>query len=117
MIVRKRSINPNRTEIAIQTSFGTPDAKRLCVRYLELLAQPLGNEWALQQPISEQGFLHWLEHCPFVEYAQPTRSQLARWAFVQAITNGFLNQSANDRNVYFLSDVLTKKIGRPKKGE
>lgn len=99
------------------TSFGTPDAKRFMQRYFDALATPMGADWALQQPCTELGILSWLENVPFKEYPDPQRGQLAQWAFVQALTNGFLQQSANDKNTYFLSDVFAKKIGRPRKYE
>lgn len=115
MIFRQRTINTSKTEISMQMSWGTADVKRYLQRFAEALANPLGMDWAMQQPISEIGLTKWLAETVFKEYPEPHRSQLCKWVFVQAIKHDFLKSSSNDKSIYFFSDDLGKRQGRPRK--
>ena len=115
MILRKRNINPKKTEVGLHVAWGTPDVKSYMRRYFSALSQPLGADWALSVPISEQDVLTWLMAVPFVEFEKPHIDQLARWALTQAIEQGYLIPSAGKENAFYFSAEVAKKIGRPRK--
>ena len=112
--LRKR-INPESKDVSIQVSYGTSDVRNTLKKMFDALATPCGETFALSMPISEPELLSYFERTIFKDYEPTTAKPLARWAVTQAIKKEFVITGTKE-NSYYLSPILAKRVGRPRKG-
>ena len=119
MIIRNRKINPSAKEIMLSVSFTSADVRRWMEDYANIICRRVCDqtrEEAIEETRSrretEQALRYWLEHCPsvFLNYEAPYREQLSAWGFTQAVTLGYLVQSAARPDEYLLSDKFFSLI-------
>lgn len=117
MIVRKQEIKQSAEEVSMQVSFGLPDVKKAMQKYYSLLANSCGHTFAVSTPNTERDMLYFFEHDTFANYVQKYREQLSAWCFAMAVRHKFLVSSYDEfesKKVYFLSEKLRLKVGRPR---
>lgn len=119
MIIRKQNIKQSAEEVSMQVSFGLPDVKKAMQRYYHGLADICGHDFAVTEPQTEPDVRYYLEHATFANYDEKYREQLSAWCFCMAVKHRLLIPSCDEENkirkVYFLSDELRRKAGRPRK--
>lgn len=112
MIERRNAINTNSNVVAITFSYSKADVRqwmRLFVR--ETCGQDgLLEPEARQLTLTELDFTRWLCYHPAAFYAieQPWAGQLARWAFTQAVTLGYLAEVEDKPGYYRLTEKSLK---------
>lgn len=112
MIERHNTINPSSSVITITFSYSRADIKhwmRLFVREVcgrDGLLEPE----ARQLTLTELYFARWLRSHPlaFCAIEQPWSCQLARWAFTQAVTLGYLAEAEDKPGYYRLTPKALK---------
>ena len=112
MIERKHNINPQAKVVQITLSYSRADIKywmRLFVREVcgrDGLLEPEARELTL----TEVDFTRWLCSHPLAFYSieEPWSRQLARWAFVQAVTLGYLAEDKDKPGYYRLTAKALK---------
>lgn len=117
MIIRKQNIQKSSEEVSMQVSFTEADVKKAMQFYYQKFADSCGNTFARNTPHTELDLLHFFENYMFKNFVQKYREQLAAWAFAMALRHKFILSSIDDeesKKVYFLSDKLAKKVGRPR---
>ncbi len=115
MISRKRRISSNATEVSVQVSYGLPDIKAMLQGYFLRFEEIGGQVLATTVPHQEQDFIYYFRHSIFSNYHENLAGQLSKWAFVQGVKAGYILQSELNKGIYFLSDNLGKRPGRPRK--
>lgn len=119
MIIRKQNIKQSAEEVSLQVSFGLPDVKKAIQRYYHGLADICGDDFAVTNPQTEPDMRYYFEHETFSNYDKKYCEQLSAWCFSMAVKHRLLIPSCDDENkirkVYFLSDKLKRKAGRPRK--
>lgn len=115
MIVRKRRISSNAKEISVQVSYGLPDIKAMLQAYFLRFEEAGGQVLATTVPHKEQDFINYFRHSTFCYYPENLADPLSKWAFVQGVKAGYILQSELNKGVYFLSDILGRRPGRPRK--
>ncbi len=113
--LRKR-INPNCKDISIQVSYGTNDVRETLKQMFSAIANPCGDNFALSLPLSEPDLLQFFERTTFKQYEPSTAKELARWAVTQAKKREFVITGTVE-NSFYLSPILKKRAGRPKKDD
>ncbi len=112
MIERRNAINTNSSVVTITFSFSKADVRqwmRLFVR--ETCGQDgLLEPEARQLTMTEVDFTRWLCNHPlaFCAIEQPWSCQLARWAFVRAVTLGYLAEVEDKPGYYRLTAKALK---------
>ena len=117
MIIRKQNVHKTAEEVSMQVSFTEADVKKAMQQYYSKFAEACGNTFARNTPHTELDLLHYFEHFMFENFVQKYREQLAAWAFAMALRHKFILPSQDDeesKKFYFLSDKLSKKVGRPR---
>ncbi|SFO58360.1 hypothetical protein [Prevotella sp. tf2-5] len=117
MILRKQNIHKNAEEVSMMISFTEADVKRAMQHYYAKFADICGNTFARNTSHSELDLLYFFEHTMFKNFVQKYREQLSAWAFAMAIRHKFILASQDEdesKKIYFLSDKLCKKVGRPR---
>lgn len=117
MIVRKRKINSNAKEVAVQISYGLPDIKAMLQEYFMKFEAAGGQLLATTVQHDERDFIHYFHHGPFKNYPDSLAESLSKWVFVQGVKAGYIVQSELNKNTFFLSEMLGRRIGRPRKQE
>lgn len=115
MIVRKRRISSNAKEVSVQVSYGLPDIKAMLQGYFLRFEEAGGQVLATTVPHQEQDLIYYFRHSTFSNYPENLAEPLSKWAFVQGVKAGYILQSELNKGVYFLSDILGKRPGRPRK--
>ena len=117
MIIRKQNIHKTAEEVSMQVSFTEADVKKAMQHYYATFSETCGNTFAKNTPHTELDLLHYFEHYMFKDFVQKYREQLAAWAFTMAIKHKFILSSQDNeesKKFYFLSEKLSKKVGRPR---
>ena len=115
MIARKRRISTNAQEVSVQVSYGLPDVKAMLQMCFLKFEEAGGQVFATTIPHQEQDLIYYLRHAHFEKYPDTIADQLSKWAFVQGVKAGYILQSELNKGVYFLSDILGRRPGRPRK--
>lgn len=119
MIIRKQNIKQSAEEVSLQVSFGLPDVKKAMQKYYSCIADIIGHDETVTDPQTEPDMRYYFEHDTFANYDDKYREQLSAWCFSMAVKHRLLIPSCDDENkirkVYFLSDKLKRKAGRPRK--
>ena len=123
MIIRNRKINANAAEIQLSASFSKVDVLKW-LRYYSYLACHCSSDverfW-LSNPQTEKDIRYWLEHdcMVFGIFEERLRRQLSAWAWNVAVREKYFEQSSTPGkdNEYYPTDILLKRVGRPKKEE
>lgn len=123
MIIRDRKINVNAAEIRLSVSFSKVDVLKWLkyYSYLGSLHDSDGGQWWLSIPQTEKDVRYWLEHdCMALgSFEDGLRKQLSAWAWNVAVREKYFEQSSTPGkdNEYYPTDILLKRVGRPKKEE
>lgn len=121
MILRNKRINVDSDTVQLSVSYSEVDVLRM---FQFIFNKCLGadNEWMqaelLQAPFNEQLVMSYLTEHPkcFGNFDYKWAIQLSRWAFHQAIRNGYIKQSfTTDNTIYFTDVCAVRKRGRPSK--
>lgn len=121
MVLRNKRINVDSDTVQLSLSYSEVDVLRM---FQFIFNQCLGgdNEWIqadlLQTPFSEQLVMSYLTEHPkcFGNHDYKWSIQLARWAFTQAVGNGYIKQSVTaDNTIYFTEKCVVRRRGRPSK--
>lgn len=115
MIIRKQQIKTNAEEVSLQVSYSLPDVKKAMQRFFSLLSHG-NNVFAASTPLSELDILHFLRQEVFAHFPLKYQEQLAAWMFAMAVKYKFIFSSEDpteEKKVYFLSEKLKSRIGRP----
>ena len=121
MVLRNKRISPDADVVQLSLSYSEVDVFRL---FKFIFNQCLGadSEWMqtelLQTPFSEQLVMSYLTEHPkcFGNYDYKWAIQLSRWAFHQAIRNGYIKPSVTaDNTIYFTDVCAVRRRGRPSK--
>lgn len=119
MIVRKQHIKDSADEVSMQVSFGLPDVKKALQKYYSSIADICGDDYARSFTQTEPDMRYYFEHDTFANYEPKYREQLSAWCFSMAVRHHLLVPSHDNTyeaiKVYFLSDVLKRRAGRPRK--
>ena len=115
MIARKRRISTNSQEVSVQVSYGLPDIKAMLQTYFLKFEEAGGQVLATTIPHKEQDFICYFRHSAFSNYTETLAQPLAKWAFVQGVKAGYILQSEINKTDFFLSDILGRRPGRPRK--
>lgn len=112
MIERRNSINPSSSVVTITFSYSRADVKqwtRIFVREVSGRDGILEDE-ARRITMTELDFTRWLCNHPAAFYSleQPWAGQLARWAFTQAVTLGYLAEDKDKPGYYRLTAKALK---------
>lgn len=116
MIIRKQNFKTDAEEVSMMLSFGQPDIKKSMQQFYSFMAEHCGHTFAVSTPITEGDLLHFFEHNTFSFLVPKYRELLAIWAFKMALRHRFILSSQDDDNpnrVYFLSQRLRARVGRP----
>lgn len=112
MIERKNTINPGSSVVTITFSFSRADVRR----WMRVFVREVCGRDSLLEPearqltMTEVDFTRWLCNHPLAFYSleQPWAGQLARWAFVQAVTLGYLAEAEDKPGYYRLTEKSLK---------
>ena len=115
MIARKRRISSNAKEVSVQVSYGLPDIKAMLQAYFLKFEEAGGQVLATTVAHQEQDLIYYFRHAHFDKYPDTIADPLSKWAFVQGVKAGYILQSELNKGVYFLSDILGRRPGRPRK--
>ena len=110
MIIRKQNFKTDAEEVSMMLSFGQPDIKKSMQQFYSFMAEHCGHTFAVSTPISEADNT-------FSFLVPKYRELLAIWAFKMALRHRFILSSQDDENpnrVYYLSDRLRARVGRPR---
>lgn len=122
MIIREHKINVKAEEIKLAVSFSKVDV----LKWLRLLGSSYnGSEenrrWFLSNPQTEQDIKYFFENTGKVlgSFEEKWRKQLSAWAWNVAVREKYFEQSSTPgrENEYYPSEILLKRVGRPKKEE
>ncbi len=112
MIERKNSINPRAEVVQITFSYSRADVRRWVRIYVR---EACGRDSLLEPEaralvMTEVDFSRWLRSHPAAFYSleQPWAGQLARWAFTQAVTLGYLAEDKDKPGYYRLTAKALK---------
>lgn len=112
MIERKNSINPSSNIITITFSYSRADIRQWTRIFVREACAPDGlrEDEASRAAVTELGFTRWLCNHPlaFCAIEQPWAGQLARWAFTQAVTLGYLAEAEDKPGYYRLTAKALK---------
>lgn len=112
MIERKNAINPQAAVVQVTFSYSRADVRRWMRVYARESCAPDGlrEDEASRAAVSELDFTRWLCNHPlaFCAIEQPWSCQLARWAFVQAVTLGYLAEAEDKPGYYRLTPKALK---------
>jgi len=111
----KKRINPECKDVSIQVSYGTADVRNTLKQMFDNVSTPCGESFACSLSISEPELLQYFERTIFGQYEAATAKELAKWAVTQAIKKEFVITGTKE-NSYYLSPILAKRVGRPRKG-
>jgi hypothetical protein len=113
MVLRERKINYKADEIQVHCSFALPDVKAMLRLYAEMC------EEIRDLPHTEKDVCEWLQNDgrAFLSWPARWRGELSKWAFAVAVRNNLLIPSATGKNIYYLSETLFARRGRPKKDD
>ena len=117
MIIRKQNVHKTAEEVSMMVSFTEADVKKAMQHYYATFAETCGNNFARNTSHTELDLLHYFENYMFKNFVQKYREQLAAWAFSMALRHRFILSTQDDddsKKIYFLSDKLSAKVGRPK---
>lgn len=101
----------------MQVSFALPDVKKSMQRYYHRLSDACGHVFARNSQVTEVEMLDYFAKDLFRNYVQKYREQLAAWAFAMALRHKLIiptNDDEETKKVYFLSEFLSARVGRPK---
>ena len=102
----KKRINPECKDVSIQVSYGTADVRNTLKQMFDNVSTPCGESFACSLSISEPELLQYFERTIFGQYEAAT---------LQAIKKEFVITGTKE-NSYYLSPILAKRVGRPRKG-
>jgi len=112
MIERKNNINPCSNVVTITFSYSRADIKHWVRVYVREACAPDGlrEDEASRAAVTELDFTRWLCNHPlaFCAIEQPWAGQLARWAFTQAVTLGYLAEAEDKPGYYRLTEKSLK---------
>lgn len=112
MIERKNNINPQAEVVQITFSYSRADIKRWVRVFVREVCGRDGllEPEARQLTLTELDFTRWLRSHPLAFYSieEPWSGQLARWAFVQAVTLGYLAEAEDKPGYYRLTAKALK---------
>ena len=112
MIERKNSINPQAKVVQIVFSYSRADVRRWLRVYVREMCAPDGlrEDEASRTAVTELYITRWLRSHPAAFYSieEPWSCQLARWAFVQAVTLGYLAEAEDKPGYYRLTPKALK---------
>lgn len=112
MIERKNNINPRAEVVQITFSYSRADIKNWARIFVREACAPDGlrEDEASRTAVTEVNFTRWLRCHPAAFYSleQPWAGQLARWAFTQAVTLGYLAEDKDKPGYYRLTAKALK---------
>ena len=112
MIERKNNINPQAEVVQITFSYSRADIKRWVRVFVREVCGRDGllEPEARQLTLTELVFTRWLRSHPAAFYSieEPWAGQLARWAFTQAVTLGYLAEDKDKPGYYRLTSKALK---------
>ena len=112
MIERRNSINPCSNVVTITFSYSRADIRHWMRSFVREVCGRDGllEPEARQLTLTELDFTRWLCCHPAAFYAleQPWAGQLARWAFTQAVTLGYLAEVEDKPGYYRLTPQSLK---------
>lgn len=112
MIERRNAINPQAEVVQITFSYSRADIKRWVRVFVREVCGRDGllEPEARQLTMTELDFTRWLCNHPlaFCAIEQPWAGQLTRWAFVQAVTLGYLAKAEGKPGFYSLTAKALK---------
>lgn len=113
MIERKNNINPQAEVVQITFSYSRADVRRWLRVYVREMCAPDGlrEDEASRTAVTEVDFTRWLcsHSLAFYSIEEPWSKQLARWAFVRAVTLGYLAE-AEDKPGYYRLTAKSLKL-------
>lgn len=112
MIERRNAVNPCSNVVTITFSYSKADVRQ----WMRLLVRETCGQDGLLEPearqltMTELDFTRWLCNHPAAFYSleQPWAGQLARWAFTQAVTLGYLAEDKDKQGYYRLTEKSLK---------
>lgn len=112
MIERRNTINPSSSVVTITFSYSRADIKHWMRVYARETCAPDGlrEDEASRAAVTELDFTRWLRSHPAAFYSieEPWAVQLARWAFAQAVTLGYLAEAEDKPGYYRLTAKALK---------
>ncbi len=111
MIVRKRNLNINSSEVQLAICYGGADVKRWVTRFVRILiTAPEYVEGFRKARFTEQDVRHWLTHDAWALAAveEPWQGQLSQWAWKRMLALGYFTQSGSEETSYYLSEKAIK---------
>ena len=116
MIIRNKKAYLESDTFSFNVSLSEVDVKKQMKEGFALMAK-CGEQHALTTPWTEQDIKTYLGNTIFQQYPPKYQEQMSKWAFKLCLRKKFISQSSNQENMYFLSDLLGHRIGRPCKAE
>lgn len=112
MIIRNKKAYLESDTFSFNVSLSEVDVRKQMKEGFALMAK-CGEQYALSTPWTEQDIKTYLSNTIFQQYPPKYQEQMCKWAFKLCLRKKYISQSGNKENLYFLSDLLGHKVGRP----
>lgn len=116
MIIRRRALTPDADEVSMFVSYSAANVLEMFRRMFRLHeCDEIAEGELFTYKFSDIDLYRYLEANDFKYYQKKYRRTLSEWAVRLAVRKGYLRKEDDERRrVYYFSEILAKRVGRPK---